>query len=742
MAGTYEEVAETRPRLRRDVLFTQTADGVQFHNAKRSFRLTAKTAYRLVCLLVPYLNGENRVAEICAGLGGSQRRTVAELVGKLYEYDFARSEPAEDPALPAPLEPAVRERFAAQINYVDHFVTRAAERFGRFRDHRVAVLGTDLVARWCVLSLIRNGGGSVGVPRGVDTVGNDFAQVGTEASELAEQGCPVRLDMLPDTRGPLGWDDLDSYDTVVVTGAAGSRQLLRLLREGVPRGRTVIPAWAFGDRVVVGPLMAGETTGCWACAVLRLGANTGPGAAADIWSGVCLPEAAAPGDEQLPRPLAAMVGNMLGYEIFRLVTQALPAETEGKLIIQDLDSLDVVSERLLPHPRCPLCTGRAPADEPDDTPTGALLPTATPTATTEESADRLGDRLVLVQPHAGVFTAFTDDRWTQTPMRVSSLRLATGHGRYRQVAAFDLHHVAGARLRALDTAAAVYAEHVAPLAGALTGAELDAARPRFPTIAPASLTTASGTGTAAGRVAAWTLATSMLTKERALVPAAAVRTFGPYNRQRVHAPTSAGTGAGGSAAEAAGRGLLSALSYDAVQRALHGRGRTTRILPETLEDDPELRFLAGSARNLGIDMDLLDLGEAAHSGVHVLLARAVHERDGSGDWTVAAELTWRRAAVAAMRDLLGRIQLGREIAGGEAVDTGDPLVVGLAPGALAWAADMPAPTGAETCWEDVLERLHTAGRDALVIPTGSADLVAGGITTVRVLLTHGPADAG
>src|SRR5690606_30136981 len=63
----YEETADTRPRVRRDVLFTETPDGVIFHNADGGFQVTSPSAYRFATLLVPHLDGSRTVAEICTG---------------------------------------------------------------------------------------------------------------------------------------------------------------------------------------------------------------------------------------------------------------------------------------------------------------------------------------------------------------------------------------------------------------------------------------------------------------------------------------------------------------------------------------------------------------------------------------------------------------------------------------------------------------------------------------------------
>ncbi|NEE43437.1 hypothetical protein G3M55_02300, partial [Streptomyces sp. SID8455] len=68
------------------------------------------------------------------------------------------------------------------------------------------------------------------------------------------------------------------------TGPGAGARTHRLLAAGVPEGVTLIPAWLFGRRLVVGPLSTAASTGCWSCALLRLGSNVDPGTAAELWS--------------------------------------------------------------------------------------------------------------------------------------------------------------------------------------------------------------------------------------------------------------------------------------------------------------------------------------------------------------------------------------------------------------------------------------------------------------------------
>ncbi|WP_327134773.1 TOMM precursor leader peptide-binding protein [Streptomyces sp. NBC_01343] len=737
--ASYETVAASRPRIRRDVLFTETPDGVLFHNSDGGFRLTARTAYRFATLIVPHLTGEHSVAELCQGLGDAQRAMVGELVKTLYERDFARSVPApRTPAGPTPA-PDVARRFAPQIAYVDHYADEAEERFLRFRGTRVAVLGEDSVARWCALSLIRNGCALVGVLPGA---GLDLVEA--DAREARADGCPVEIRTLDAGGESFGWAELDGFDFVVVTGGhEAPARLLPLLRAGIPEGRSLLPAWSYGSDAVVGPLMAAESEGCWACAALRLGsARPGSGAAADLWSALALPGSGPVSFGPVPgRPLAAMLGNLLGYEVFRAATGALTAETSGRLVVQDTESLDVTTEPLFPHPRCPFCAGgdtvdeRAAAQPVELTAAGGSGAPALPTLDTAREADalvaELNRRSAIVRPYAGVFTRFADEALTQIPLKLGVVELGIGHAGPRSIAAFDIHHVAGARMRALDAAALVYAEHVVPARGLLTGSGKK----------PHALAVASGLP---GGATVHQRAVSLLTKEPVLVPAGAVRPFGPHNAERLFERTRAGAGAGAAPADAAAAGLLSALAYDALQRTVRGTPATPVPLPDPDGTDAELGFLVRSAERLELPVELLDLGEGGRSGVTVLLARSAER------WAVGSGLDRRTAAVAALGELLGAAQYEGDRAGaGRPADTGDPLLRDLDPRALAVSGpgEGGGAYGAEGAgggaygaqeaigWPEVLERLGSAGRDAYLVPTGAPELASAGVHTVRVLLT-------
>ncbi|MFI6163471.1 TOMM precursor leader peptide-binding protein [Micromonospora haikouensis] len=692
MGTVFESVADTRPRIHRDVLFTAAHDGVLFHNSGGGFKITSPSAYRLASLLVPVLDGRRTVAQLCAKLPDPQRAMVGELVSALLSRGFARDVPVDEVDPATVLGAAVGKRFASQIGYLDHYAPGAPRRFAAFRDSTAVVVGSGPVAHTCAVSLIRNGMARVAI------VGDGDGAAAAEAAELDATGVPSAvLDWRPVGDEPT-WADLSGADIVLVAGGDDAARLThRLLAAGIPRGKTLVPAWTFGRWAIVGPAGDADRRGCWYCAMLRLTANDSTGAAAEVWRGVAVAGAPPAGPTG---PLASMIGNLLAFEVFRLTTGVLPAETDGKVTVQDLESLDVVSEQLSPHPRCVYCR-----QEPTPVALDAVALDAVPEqppgpdAATEAAAARLSARDGLVQPYTGIFQRYHDEDWDQTPVKIGTVSLTDPAGRQRRVSAFDVHHVVGARTRALARAAVVYADQLGAGAG--------------------SAATVTGSSLTSGR--------------RVEVPRAAVEPLGAANADRLVEPTRAGAGAGFDPAAAVRDGLASALAFVALQGAIAG-APPSRVPLDTCDDDAELRFLSRSAANLGITAELLDLGAGAPGGVHALLARCAATPGGEKLWTIAADPSWRVAAVRALCDLVGQVQLRQQSAGPQATDDTDPVLTDFDPDTLAVAGTAAARTTADGSWQRVLAGLAEAGTDVVVVPIGGADLPAGGLFTVRVVL--------
>lgn len=673
---TIDQLSTTRPRIQRDVLFTETPQGVLFHNSKGGFHLNSASAYRFASLVVPHLDGKATVGQLVDGLGQAQQEMMATLVSSLLDRGFARdAEGGGDLAL---ADPAATARFEAQLNYIDHYTDRAAERLTAFRTARIVVLGTGEVATWCARSLVRNGAADLTVDRSVAT---DIAPV---VAEIVAAGVQTTVTGLPAATGPRGWADLDA-EMVVVAGTDAVAQIHRLESEGVPEGSSVLPAWVIGRRSVVGPLVEAGGQAPWAGAVRALGREDAADQAA-VWEQIALPAlGSAAGPEG---PMAAMIGNHLAYEVFRSITGCLPAETRDGLIIQDLDSLDVVAEGLLPDPALPGTPGPDPVDEADWT----LEDPAYDAHAHEGAADEdpiavaLNERGALVQRHTGLIAAFTDDSWTQTPLKLSSADLATGPGDHETLVVADLDHVAAARLRLLDRVAVRHA-------------------------ATASRRPADG---------------------RVLPELTAV--------SAPEADEATGHGAAGTVGAATVRALGRAVAHAAVVHALRGSPvrrvdldacQAEEAVPGT-RAGAEVTFLLRCADLLGVELEVLEV-EAPAGAARVSLVRSPSHRDLH---SVGVALDLPVAVRDALVPLLGTVQArgdGAAPVTETPLNAIEPVVPALDPWTLA-IADGAATGRTAGTWQEAATRLSLSGLTPVAVRTTTRALASAEVETAAVSL--------
>ncbi|WP_432926538.1 TOMM precursor leader peptide-binding protein [Microbispora sp. CA-135349] len=710
---------EVRPRLGHDVLFADTGDGVLLRRNDTGFIVRGRSAYRLASMLLPHLSGDHALGDLCRDLSPAHSTMIRDLVGTLLDRGFARD---SRPGPKADLAPEVLRRFEGQINYIEHYNDDAAVRFQRFRTARVLLAGGGPISRAAGLGLLRNGLRRLDIA----TDGSVPAKLAETARQLVADGCEASVQLFGRTEALLDPAVLEPYDLVIAPAEElGPKQVLQLARLRVPSGPILLPAVVIGGSAVIGPAGHPAGTPCWSCAMLRLSESQDQRDIAALWRDVALGlgrPADVPGEV-----LAAMIGNMLGYDAFRLLAgdlgagpERLGAETEGAVVIQDLRTLEVTRERVLPHPRCPNCREEQP------TPPRVLVrePAEAGRVPNGPDAEALRERLKrhteLVGRNCGILLDFADTSIDQSPLKVGRVRLSHD----RVITAFDVHLVPIARARAVQAGVLAYVHANADVHEAVRNGP-DSLDLLAHLIVPHSgLAVRSGIPADPASESWWMPATSLVSGHERLVPAAAVYPLSEHNRLRVIEPTAAGDGAGTDAAGAVLDGLLSALAYDALLSSAAG-GAAHRIVIGEQTAGTEVDFLLRTAGNYDLEVELLDL--APEGPAHVVLARTV---SGPGTcWAVGAELSREDAVVTAMRDLLGQVQLDDP-----SLDTGSPLVADLDVSVIRVdgdAAERPAVAA-----KDLPGLIASRGRDAFVVQTTTPDLgLSGGLITVRVLLT-------
>jgi bacteriocin biosynthesis cyclodehydratase domain-containing protein len=701
-----------RPRLRNDVVFLRVETGIYLRSAETACVLKGAGAYEWMSVLGPRMNGTHTVDDLCASLDGARLQTAHGLIRTLLARGFARHAPeAPDEVLP----PAVLDAFAAQTQFVEHFMhaddRTPQELFARFRASRVLITGpVHPVSAAALRGLLRNGLAEVTVE---DPAWKDRAE--PELARLEAAGTPASLAVVSDAaRQP------ERFDVVLCAADLGETRPLRQLTERVmAAGATtrILPVVTGGGRAVTGPFSGEAAQPCWLCAQLRVTAGTEPALAAELWRG--LAGAPAVGGGAVSTIAQEMLGNTLAFDTFRLRTGQLRSDDERHAVVQDLTTLESGRDRVLPHPRCPLPHRRAAPLQAADRP-------APPAADT----DAYGRICALVHPTLGVLTGWTDEEIRQIPLKTGRTVLppaARMTDPVRQISAYDLETVLAARTRAAQAALGAYVNRLgAPRTG---GAPAGDGR----RVAARSLALHTGVADDGGPL----LPAADLHDDSAWqVPAAAVHPMSPDNDRRAFEPTCAGSAVGWTAQEVRAQGLTSALAHRGLLRALRGTDSARAFAAETLQDDEDVAFVLRSLRHIGASARVFALPGAAPA--HAVLAVVENPGEALPDWAVGHGLDAREAVRSAVRDAAG-LAVSRHT-DGAAADPGDRLLADFDPRALPCGPEAAVPTAeAPLSTQQVLAALAAGGTRALFTETTPLDVAAlHGLVTGTVLLADAP----
>ena len=355
------------PKLKGDTFFVPMPDGIYFRNNQSSLKIKGKVIYRWVESLAPYLNGEHTLTKITAGLDSEKQALVNDLVNTLLTKGFLK-DLSQD--LPHHLSPTERETYAAEIAFIDSFGDSAAARFEHFREEQVLLIGSGLTMTGLVHASLKCG------LRQVAVITTPECETDTrrhqEYLDLFHKGDPRQT--LKKIAAPV-WENeaevqaiLQPYDTIIHVSdrpmLARARMLNRLC---VIHKKTLLQAIIVDDHAWIGPLVRGQgqaavPMGCWECAMLRLQGNlTNMREQLPLYD--FQDQTTAPISRFVALPTAAFVANLLGFEVFKSVTEAGPVETKGNLIEVNLETLCTQKHSFMPHPLCRTCQHPEPRTE-------------------------------------------------------------------------------------------------------------------------------------------------------------------------------------------------------------------------------------------------------------------------------------------------------------------------------------------------------------------------------------------
>jgi hypothetical protein len=383
-----------RPRMRQDVAFLETLDGVYVRGADGAFVIRGAGAYRYLSALLPHLDGSNSLTEIVAGLPEAHAGAVKSLLGTLASrgvvLDGARADVDEE----------VRASFPSQIALLEHSGDDGSG-FARVAAARVLVIGEDDEATATIAAaLTANGVGSAG----------GFVRVSSsQQGEEADLICLLALD------GP-------------------SQQLFSLAEQARQAGTAFLPLLRVGDQLMAGPW---QGTVSIQSALLRMSDNGLPGTA-ELWQAAVAGPSAAQARPALPGVAATMLLNVVGFEIFKQLAGSMPSDLDETVILVDPDRLTVYTEHVIAHPAVQSSPSNTTPDEPADS---------------VETAYRRFD--TVVADTVGLLRRFDDDAVPQIPVKTAVLLAPAADA--APLVTFGVETVLEARLAALEAASVRYA---------------------------------------------------------------------------------------------------------------------------------------------------------------------------------------------------------------------------------------------------------------------------------------------
>ncbi|MFK0264076.1 hypothetical protein ACIQU1_22490 [Streptomyces angustmyceticus] len=379
-----------RPRLKSDVLYVPTADGVHVFGAGADLALHGRSAYQWLDRLAPYLDGSVELDDLVGRLPDDKRQVVHALVGQLRAAGCL-VDAGED--LPHRLTRRELETYASEIAFIEYHGDSAARRFETYRDSAMVVLGAGPVFVSLVCSALRSG---VRHLRAVRTEGT-----GTNTERLAELTAEAAVRDPEQTlhHVPYGEEELerlvDQADAVLhVADGTGTDRAMRLDAVCRESGTLLVQGLVVDDAAWLGP--AGTA---WRSAWRRLGAR-----------GPFRPNAFLTG------PAAAVVASHLGLAAFTALTgipdPAEAADGARKVTRIDLETLRTSTHTFLPHPTV------APArPETREEFTRRLERLGATPPLDEDTFSRRAAR--CFDPYVGVLRALDEGEFTQVPLHVT-----------------------------------------------------------------------------------------------------------------------------------------------------------------------------------------------------------------------------------------------------------------------------------------------------------------------------------
>lgn len=357
----------TRVRLSPSASVTTTEVGVLLRSDLGTFQLDGHDVKLFVNEILPLLDGTRDKEAVASALEEFSRQSVVAFLDLLEQYGLLETVPA------VPEAPEEQDRWRGQKGFFQKWTDQPEEAARRLGEARVLIVGLEPWGAVAATELAAAGVGALHLLDDGQVASDDLESVRAWGSEhlgrprsqalmegLSETApwCRVTRSMLTVAEDRRLILDDTNWDLVIGATAADDLLLLRSLARFAHEAKVVsLLGHLEGINAFVGPVVVPGKTACWNCSRLRQLANAEHPQAAHALQASLLVERPQPRRRTYLTPMAAVLGHFLALEALKLISHYTPSTLIGRLLVQNLVTLETTLHTVVRMPWCEVCGG-------------------------------------------------------------------------------------------------------------------------------------------------------------------------------------------------------------------------------------------------------------------------------------------------------------------------------------------------------------------------------------------------
>ncbi len=339
-----------------------------------TFQLHGADIQMFVDAMVPLLDGSKDKEAVADALGQFSRQSVLAFLDLLEQQGLVE---------PAPDESG-NERWRGQEAFFRKWTDQPEEVAKRLRAARVLIAGLE---PWGVVAAAELAASGIGALHLLDDgqitpddllsirtwnsrhLGRSRAGALVETLTEASPWCGVTVGSLPliVDRDPAPEDT--RWDLIIGALAGDELRLLHFLARFAHRAKVQsLFGYLDGLDAVAGPAVVPGQTACWNCARLRQLANADHPEAAHALQASLFSERPRSRSRTYLAPMASLLGHLLALEAVKIISRYTPSHLTGRLLIQNLVTLETSLHTVVRMPWCDICGGAAGGKTPSGGP--------------------------------------------------------------------------------------------------------------------------------------------------------------------------------------------------------------------------------------------------------------------------------------------------------------------------------------------------------------------------------------